>query len=286
MYELRRRLASINAATWTGTIIVVLVILSAVFAPLIAPYDPNATDLRARNASPSLEHPFGTDSLGRDVASRIVYGARVSLRVGLVSVSVGLGFGVLFGLLAGYFGGRVDQLTMAAMDFLLAFPAILLAIAIVAALGPGLTQVMVAVGVALLPNFARVTRSAVLSVRNVEYVAAAAALGASHTRILAHHILPNVLTPIVVLATLNAAFAIIMEAGLSFLGIGVQPPDATWGSILSDGRSGLVDAPWITMSAGIAISITVLGLNIMGDGLRDLTDPRTRGVVRESANRA
>lgn len=286
MYELRRRLASINAATWTGTIIVVLVILSAVFAPLIAPYDPNATNLLARNAPPSLEHPFGTDSLGRDVASRIVYGARVSLRVGLVSVSVGLGFGVLFGLLAGYFGGLVDQLTMAAMDFLLAFPAILLAIAIVAALGPGLTQVMVAVGVALLPDFARVTRSAVLSVRNVEYVAAAAALGASHTRILAHHILPNVLTPIVVLATLNAAFAIIMEAGLSFLGIGVQPPDATWGSILSDGRSGLVDAPWITMSAGIAISITVLGLNIMGDGLRDLTDPRTRGVLRESANRA
>ena len=286
MPEFRRRLAGVNAATWTGTVIVVLVILAAVFAPVIAPYDPNATDLRARNSPPSLEHPFGTDSLGRDIASRIVYGARVSLRVGLVSVSVGLGFGVLFGLLAGYFGGHVDQLTMAAMDFLLAFPAILLAIAIVAALGPGLPQVMVAVGVALLPNFARVTRSAVLSVRNAEYVAAASALGASHLRILARHVLPNVLTPIVVLATLNAAFAIIMEAGLSFLGIGVQPPDATWGSILSDGRSGLVDAPWITMSAGIAISITVLGLNIMGDGLRDLTDPRTRGAMQDSANRA
>lgn len=285
MPELLRRAKGINAATWTGSSIVLVVVLTAVFAPLIAPHDPNSTNLRARNAPPSLEHPFGTDSLGRDLASRIVYGARVSLRVGLVSVSVGLGFGVLFGLVAGYFGGRTDQLIMAGMDFLLAFPAILLAIAIVAALGPGLTQVMVAVGIALLPNFGRVTRSAVLSVRNAEYVAAASALGASHIRILGQHILLNVLTPIVVLATLNAAFAIIMEAALSFLGIGVQPPNATWGSILSDGRSSLVDAPWIMISAGTAISLTVLGLNIMGDGLRDLTDPRTRGAVRETGSR-
>ena len=286
MPEWRRRLAAVNVATWVGATIVVLVLLSAAFAPILAPHDPNTTNLRARNAPPSLEHPFGTDALGRDLASRVVYGARVSLRVGLISVSVGLAFGVVFGMLAGYFGGRVDGLIMAGMDFLLAFPAILLAIAIVAALGPGLTQVMVAVGVALLPNFARVTRSAVLGVRNSEYVLAASALGASHLRILVRHVLPNVMTPIVVLATLNAAFAIIMEAGLSFLGIGVQPPNATWGSILSDGRSGLVDAPWITMSAGIAISVTVLGLNIMGDGLRDLTDPRSRGAVREGANRA
>lgn len=285
MAEFGRRLSGINKATWAGALIVILVVLVAAFAPVIAPHDPNSTNLRARNSPPSLEHPLGTDALGRDIASRIAYGARVSLRVGLVSVSIGLGFGVLFGLVGGYFGGRVDQLIMAAMDFLLAFPAILLAIAIVAALGPGLTQVMVAVGVALLPNFARVTRSAVLSVRDEEYVVAASALGASHARILARYVLPNVLTPIVVLATLNAAFAIIMEAGLSFLGIGVQPPDATWGSILSDGRSGLVNAPWITMSAGIAISVTVLGLNVLGDGLRDLADPRTRRAVSESTNR-
>lgn len=285
MGDLRRRLRGVNKATWVGAAIVSIVLLVAALAPVIAPHDPNATNLRARNSPPSLQHPLGTDALGRDISSRIAYGARVSLRVGLVSVSIGLVFGVLLGLVGGYFGGRVDQVIMAAMDFLLAFPAILLAIAIVAALGPGLTQVMIAVGVALLPNFARVTRSAVLSVRAEEYVVAASALGASHARILAKYVLPNVLTPIVVLATLNAAFAIIMEAGLSFLGIGVQPPDATWGSILSDGRSALVNAPWITMSAGIAISLTVLGLNVLGDGLRDLADPRTRGAVSESSNR-
>lgn len=285
MPEFIHKLRTVNAATWVGAVIVSAVVAIAALAPVIAPFDPNSTDLRARNSPPSLVHPLGTDSLGRDMASRIVYGARVSLRVGLVSVSIGLAFGVLFGLVGGYFAGRIDQLITAAMDFLLAFPAILLAIAIVAALGPGLTQVMTAVGVALLPNFARVTRSAVLSIRNEEYVAAAAALGASHARIILRYILPNVLTPIVVLATLNAAFAIIMEAGLSFLGIGVRPPNATWGSILSDGRSALVNAPWITMSAGIAISITVLGLNILGDGLRDLADPRTRSAVAESTSR-
>lgn len=285
MVELRRRLSAVSLGTWLGGVAVLAVVIVAIFAPVVAPYDPNATSLRERNQAPSRQHLLGTDSLGRDVASRVVFGARVSLRVGFISVAVGLAFGVLLGLLAGYFGGIVDQLIMAAMDFLLAFPAILLAIAIVAALGPGLTQVMIAVGVALLPNFARVTRSAVLAVRGAEYVTSALALGASHTRIIGQHILPNVLTPIIVLATLNAAFAIIMEAGLSFLGIGVQPPNATWGTILSDGRSSLVEAPWITLSAGVAISLTVLGLNIMGDGLRDLTDPRTRGATSKGVSR-
>jgi len=280
MTEWRRVL---SGGTLFGAIIVAMVMGMALLAPWLAPYDPNTTNLRMRNAPPSAEHLLGTDGLGRDLTSRVMWGARVSLRVGLVAVSVGLGFGVLLGLIGGYAGGRIDDVINAAMDFLLAFPAILLAIAIVAALGPGLNQVMIAVGIAILPNFARVTRSAVLSVRNLDYVTAARSLGASHMRIVARHVLPNVLTPIVVLATLNAAFAIIMEAGLSFLGIGVQPPDATWGSILSEGRTSIQNAPWITMSAGVAISLTVLGLNMLGDGLRDLLDPRTGQAARQNA---
>ena len=280
MTEWRRVL---SGGTLFGAVIVLAVAAMALLAPWLAPHDPNTTNLRMRNAPPSAQHLLGTDGLGRDLTSRVMWGARVSLRVGLVSVAVGLGFGVLLGLVGGYFGGRIDDVINAAMDFLLAFPAILLAIAIVAALGPGLNQVMIAVGIAILPNFARVTRSAVLSVRNLDYVTAARSLGASHLRIIAHHVLPNVLTPIVVLATLNAAFAIIMEAGLSFLGIGVQPPDATWGSILSEGRTSIQNAPWITMSAGVAISLTVLGLNMLGDGLRDLLDPRTGRAARQSA---
>ena len=280
MTEWRRVL---SGGTLFGVVIVIFVMGMALLAPWLAPYDPNTTNLRMRNAPPSAEHLLGTDGLGRDLTSRVMWGARVSLRVGLVAVSVGLGFGVLLGLIGGYAGGRIDDVINAAMDFLLAFPAILLAIAIVAALGPGLNQVMIAVGIAILPNFARVTRSAVLSVRNLDYVTAARSLGASHIRIVTRHVLPNVLTPIVVLATLNAAFAIIMEAGLSFLGIGVQPPDATWGSILSEGRTSIQNAPWITMSAGVAISLTVLGLNMLGDGLRDLLDPRTNQAARQSA---
>lgn len=272
-----------SGGTLFGAVIVLAVTAMALLAPWLAPHDPNTTNLRMRNAPPSAQHLLGTDGLGRDLTSRVMWGARVSLRVGLVSVSVGLGFGVFLGLVGGYFGGRIDDVINAAMDFLLAFPAILLTIAIVAALGPGLNQVMIAVGIAILPNFARVTRSAVLSVRNLDYVTAARSLGASHLRIVTRHVLPNVLTPIVVLATLNAAFAIIMEAGLSFLGIGVQPPDATWGSILSEGRTSIQNAPWITMSAGVAISLTVLGLNMLGDGLRDLLDPRTGHAARQSA---
>lgn len=280
MTELRR---IFKGGTLFGAVIVLMVTAIAVLAPWIAPHDPNTTNLRLRNAPPSTQHLLGTDGLGRDLTSRVIWGARVSLRVGIVSVSVGLVFGVLLGLVGGYFGGRVDDLINAAMDFLLAFPAILLAIAIVAALGPGLNQVMTAVGIAILPNFARVTRSAVISLRNLDYVTAARSLGASHVRIIARHVLPNVLTPIVVLATLNAAFAIIMEAGLSFLGIGVQPPDATWGSILSEGRTSIQNAPWITMSAGVAISLTVLGLNLLGDGLRDLLDPRSGNAAARNA---
>lgn len=263
-----------------GFVIVLMVVIVGVFAPWLAPKDPNTTSLFDRVKPPSKEYPFGTDNLGRDLLSRIIWGTRVSLQVGVISVSIGMALGVLLGVLAGYYGGRLDLVISAAMDLLLSFPAILLAIAMVAALGPGIVQVMVAVGISLVPNFARITRGSVLAIRSSEFVMASRGLGASNFWIITRHVLPNILTPIVVLATLNAAFAIIMEAGLSFLGIGVQPPDPTWGSILSEGRSHIVSGPWISISSGVAISITVLGLNMLGDGLRDLLDPRMKRLIR------
>lgn len=263
-----------------GLIIVLLVVLVGVFAPWIAPKDPNLTVLRDRITAPSAEYWFGTDDLGRDVLSRVIWGTRVSLQVGVISVSIGMIIGVLLGLVAGFYRGVIDLIISAVMDLLLSFPAILLAIALVAALGPGITQVMIAVGISLVPNFARITRGSVISMRNSEFVQASHSLGANNARLIFSHILPNILTPIVVLATLNAAFAIIMEAGLSFLGIGVQPPDPTWGAILSDGRKHIVSGPWISIFSGTVISITVLGLNMLGDGLRDLLDPRMKKLIR------
>lgn len=263
-----------------GLIIVLLVVLVGVFAPWIAPKDPNLTVLRDRVTAPNAEYWFGTDDLGRDVLSRVVWGTRVSLQVGVISVSIGMVLGILLGLVAGFYRGVIDLIISAVMDLLLSFPAILLAIALVAALGPGITQVMIAVGISLVPNFARITRGSVISIRNSEFVQASHSLGANNARLIFAHILPNILTPIVVLATLNAAFAIIMEAGLSFLGIGVQPPDPTWGAILSDGRKHIVSGPWISIFSGTVISITVLGLNMLGDGLRDLLDPRMKKLIR------
>ena len=270
------KLARKSPTIVVGLFIILIVLLCALLAPWLSPYDPTSTDLYARLSGPSADHLLGTDELGRDVLSRLIWGARVSLKVGLISVSLGMSVGVVVGVLAGYLGKQVDSVLMSLMDLLLTFPSILLAIAIIAALGPGITQVMIAVGIAIVPNFARVSRGSVISLKETDFVRSAEALGASKLRIMARHIAPNILTPIIVLATLNAAFAIIMEAGLSFLGIGVQPPDPTWGSILSDGRQTIRVAPWISLSAGTAISLTVLGLNMVGDGLRDLLDPKMR----------
>lgn len=263
-----------------GLIIVLFVVGVGIFAPWLAPKDPNSTSLRERMSPPGEEHLFGTDNLGRDVLSRIIWGTRVSLQVGIISVSIGAVLGVFFGVVAGFYRGTIDVVISAIMDLLLSFPAILLAIALVAALGPGIVQVMIAVGISLVPNFARITRGSVISIRDNEFVLASEGLGATNLWIITRHVLPNVLTPIIVLATLNAAFAIIMEAGLSFLGIGVQPPDPTWGSILSDGRGQIATGPWISIFAGVAISLTVLGLNMLGDGLRDLLDPRMKKLIR------
>jgi peptide/nickel transport system permease protein len=263
-----------------GSIIVGIVVLSAVFAPWISPYSPVDTDLYARLKPPSLKHPLGTDELGRDLLSRIIWGARVSLKVGVISVSIGMILGVFLGLTGGYFGGFTEKTIFSFVDLLLSMPSLLLALAIVATLGPGITQVMVAVGISLVPAFARVARGSVLTVKEQNFVLGAKALGASHIDIMARYILPNIITPIIVLGTLNCAFALIMEAALSFLGIGVQPPDPTWGSILSDGRMTIRTASWVSTFSGLAITITVMGFNLLGDGLRDVLDPRMRRILQ------
>ena len=263
-----------------GCIIVALVVLSAAFAPWISPYSPVDMDLYSRLKPPSLKHPLGTDELGRDLLSRIIWGARVSLKVGVISVGIGMIFGVVLGLIGAYFGGVTEKTIFGVVDLLLSIPSLLLALAIVATLGPGITQVMVAVGISLVPAFARVTRGSVLTVKEQNYVLGAKALGASHFDIMTRYILPNVITPIIVLATLNLAFALIMEAALSFLGIGVQPPDPTWGSILSEGRMTIRTASWVSTFSGLAITLTVMGFNLLGDGLRDLLDPRMRRILQ------
>ncbi len=263
-----------------GSIIVAIVVLSAVFAPWISPYSPVDTDLYSRLKPPSFEHPLGTDGLGRDVLSRVIWGARVSLKVGVISVSIGMILGVFLGLIGGYFGGMTEKTIFSFVDLLLSMPSLLLALAIVATLGPGITQVMVAVGISLVPAFARVARGSVLTVKEQNYILSAKALGASHVDIMIRYILPNIITPIIVLATLNCAFALIMEAALSFLGIGVQPPDPTWGSILSDGRVTIRTASWVSTFSGLAITVTVMGFNLLGDGLRDVLDPRMRRILQ------
>lgn len=263
-----------------GLIIVSAVILSGIFAPWISPYDPIKTDLYSRLEPPSKDHWFGTDKLGRDVLSRIIWGARVSLKVGVISVGIGMVIGVIIGLMGGYFGGITEKLIFSFVDLMLSIPPLLLALAIVATLGPGIRPVMTAVGISLIPIFARVARGSVLTVKEQNYVLSARALGASHLDIMLRHILPNILTPVIVMATLYCAFAIITEAALSFLGIGIQPPEPTWGAILSQGQQQMRTAAWISTFSGLAITVTVLGFNLLGDGLRDLMDPNMRHVIQ------
>lgn len=265
-----------NPRAVVGGIALAIIILSAVFAKQIAPYDPNKQNLRASLQPPSAEHVLGTDKFGRDLLSRIIYGGRVSLQVGFLSVGIALAVGGVLGLLAGYYAGKLDAVIMAVTDVLLALPAFLLALAIVAALGPGMVNVMIAVGIANIPVFTRIARSAVLSVRELDYVSAAQAAGSRNWRIMFRHIVPNSLGPVIVQATLSLAGAILAAAGLSFLGMGAQPPTAEWGSMLSAARSDMRDAHWTTTFPGLAIVITVLALNLVGDGLRDAIDPRSR----------
>ena len=257
-----------------GSLLVLAFLGVALTAPWLAPHDPLAQNLAQRLEAPSAQHVFGTDDFGRDVFSRVIWGSRVSLRLGLVSVAIALVFGGMIGLLAGYYGGWCDLIGMRFMDLMLAFPSILLAIVVVAILGPSLTNAMIAVGVMAVPQYARVVRASVLSVRGLEYVQAARALGAGDGRILARAILPNVGGPIIVTASLGLATAVLEAAGLSFLGLGAQPPTPEWGSMLSQGRELVLIAPWVLTAPGIAVFLSVLGFNLVGDALRDLLDPR------------
>lgn len=265
-----------NPGAIAGLIVMVLIILVSVFAPLIAPYDPIRQDTQAIRHGPALDHLFGTDSFGRDILSRVMYGGRYSLPVGLVAVAVASFFGVLAGLAAGYYGRWVDSVIMRVVDMMLAFPGILLVMAIVAILGGSLFNLMLAVGLSAIPDYTRVVRGSVLAVRESEYITAGRVLGASNRSLMLRHILPNVLPPIIVLATLGIAGAIILGSTLSFLGLGVQPPTPEWGSMLSDGRTVIRNSWWVSFFPGLAIATTVLAINLLGDGLRDALDPRRR----------
>jgi peptide/nickel transport system permease protein len=272
---LRTRLAPLGLA------IVVLMVIVAATADALTPYDPNELHYTSILKSPGAEFPLGTDDLGRDVYSRIAYGTRISLEVGVIAVSIGVFVGTLIGLAAGYYGGWVDDVLMCTMDAVRAFPALVLALSINAVLGPGIGNVMIAVGVVSVPTFARLAHGQVLSVREREYVTAARVSGVGAWRMMLVHILPNISSPIIVQASLGAAFAILAEAGLSFLGLGVRPPTPSWGSLLRTGYQYLNVAPWLALSPGVAIFLAVLAFNLLGDGLRQALDPRLkqRGVA-------
>jgi len=265
-------LKSANAVV--GGSIIVLFILIALFAPFLAPKPPNAQSLKDVLTPPSWTSPFGTDEFGRSILSRIIFGARVSINIALLASAVALGIGVPLGALAGYYGGAIDSIVEGLVDITWAFPTILAALAIMFMLGPGLHSVMIAVGVVYWAGYARITRGQFLALREKEYVQAARAVGASSLRIIWRHLLPNSLAPLLVQLSLGMGQVILIEASLSFLGLGAQPPTPSWGSMLSNGRAYLLTAPWLTLIPGLAIMIIVLGFNLMGDGLRDALDPR------------
>lgn len=258
-----------------GLAIIIAIILLAIFAPYVSLADPLAIDYAHTAAPPGVSnHPLGTDAVGRDILARLIYGTRVSLQVGVVAVGIAASLGTAVGLASGYYGGFVDNLLMRIVDVFLAFPVIVLAIAIIAVLGPSLVNVMIALGLVAWTTYARVVRGQVLVLRELDFVQAARAVGTGDVRIIVRHILPNAIAPIIVLATVGMAGAIIAEAALSFLGLGVQPPTPSWGSMLNEGRAFLRIAPHISTLPGLAIMITVLGFNFLGDGLRDALDPR------------
>jgi peptide/nickel transport system permease protein len=271
---LRRLMRSRSALVGGG--VLALIVLAALAAPLICPFDPIKTNQRLSLEAPSLWHLMGTDRFGRDVFSRVVWGGQISLPIGLVSVGIGVLFGVSVGLVAGYYGGWVDAISMRMVDLLLAFPGILLALAIIAILGGSLTNLMIAVGISAIPDYVRITRGTVLSLKQREFVLAARVIGCRGPTIMLRHILPNVTAPLIVLATLGMAAAIITGSALSFLGLGIKPPTPEWGNMLAEGREFLQHAWWVAFFPGAAIMLTVLSINLLGDGLRDALDPRMR----------
>jgi len=273
--EVWRRLKR-NRAAIAGGVIVLLFVATALLAPWLSPYPPNDGDLTKRLKAPDREHLLGTDPLGRDVLSRVIYGARISLQIQIVAVIIALFVGTILGMVGGYYGGIFDNLIMRFMDILLAFPGIFLAIAIIAVLGPGLTNLMLAAGIYSIPQFARIVRGSVLSLKEKEFVEAAKAVGEKDFNILFRYLLPNSMAPIIVQTTLRMATVLLTASGLSFLGLGVQPPTPEWGAMLSNARAYLITAPHVATIPGLAIMLVVMGFNLFGDGLRDSLDPRLR----------
>ncbi len=273
------RLRTKNRNILIGMSIVMCLVFIAVFAPLVAPHDPTEADLGARLEPPSKEYPFGTDHLGRCILSRVIYGTRVSLLVGVTVISASLLIGLVLGTASGYFGGLVDEVIMRLVDGFLAIPSMFLALALAGALGPGLTNMMIALIAVEWTSYARVVRGSILSIKDQEFVVASRGLGAGDVYILTRHILPNIISPVIVIATMGVGYAILAAAGLSFLGFGVQPPTPEWGSMLDSGRLFLRKAPHIMVFPGLAIMITVLAFNFLGDGLRDEMDPRFRKEI-------
>jgi peptide/nickel transport system permease protein len=270
-----KRVAAKNPLGVVGALLIGLLLLAALMADVIAPYDPVA-QLGRRLTAPNDVYRLGTDEFGRDVLSRIIHGSRISLYVGVVSVGIALGIGGTLGLIAGYFGGWIDNLIMRIMDVMFSIPSLVLAIAITGILGPSLRNAMIAIGIVYTPTFARVARGPVLSVVQHEYIQAARTIGAMDWRIILRHVLPNVTAPLIVQTTLSLSTAILAEAVLSFLGLGTQPPEPSWGTMLGTGRKFMETAPWVAVFPGVAIMLAVLGFNLLGDGLRDALDPRLK----------
>ncbi len=273
----RREKLSAFLRNWQGVVGLVLVVLffvSAIFAPWIAPYEPNTMDIPARLSPPVWDHIAGTDQLGRDTFSRLLYGGRVALKIAVIGVSVSLAIGLLLGMIAGLGPRWLDNLLLLLFDAVRAFPTIILALATVALTGPSMEMVLAIVIITSIPQYARVTRTATMSLRNTEFIQAERSLGASTIRILWHHILPNVIGPLLILAAMDVPVVVSVEAGLSFLGLGVLPPTASWGTILNEGYLVIRDAPWMVVAAGIPLILTTLGFTFLGEALRDIFDPR------------
>ncbi|MEW6097514.1 MAG: ABC transporter permease [bacterium] len=269
-----------NKTTLIGIIIISIFILVAVCAPLISPYDPFKINLEERLQAPDLKHLCGTDNLGRDIFSRILYGARISLAVGTIATFLAMLIGFIFGTIGGYIGGKTDKLIITLTDIMLAFPGLLLAIGIAVAIGPGLITLYIALAAVGWAEFARLVRGMVLSIKEQDYIEAAKVIGASHIRIVLRHILPNISPIIMVVASLRIGSYILSEASLSFLDLGAQPPTPSWGSIVSIGSNFILTAPWFSIFPGIAIAVIVIGFNLLGDGLRDILDPKLKGKMR------
>jgi peptide/nickel transport system permease protein len=266
-----------NKTSWIGLVLFVLVCLAAIFAPLLATHDPLEQNILFRLQPPSAEHWMGTDYYGRDIYSRLVYGARISLVIGLVAIGAAMLIGSLIGLVAGYYGGRLDIVVMQAMDVLLAFPSLILGLIVVAMLGPSITNLAIAIALTAIPPFARIARAPTIAVKEREFVEAGRALGYSDVRLMGGHILPNILPEILVMGSLWLATAIRVEASLAFIGLGVAPPTPTWGGMIREGFENILDSAWLTIFPSIAILLVVFSLNLLGDGLRDAIDPKLRG---------